>query len=256
MNNQDMNGGIQIDDWGRTDLEGCYAIGEAAGSHGVTRPGGAALNSGQVFGKRVAIAIKRKHSQSPETDLDPALITDSLHQALCEAEQAVGSDKGLDPKLIRSEIQSRMSDFAGILCTGADVRLALEQAIQLRKLVEADGIRSRSAATVAGAFRWRQMAWVSEAVLLALHTYISNGGGSRGARAICCDDGTRCPEAVDADLSGYRFREENPNDRQRKLVIRKMGNQLTVSEVAVDPDPSVVREFFEKGWGRYLVREG
>ena len=49
-----MNGGLAVDIWGRTSLAGCYAIGEAAGTHGVTRPGGAALNAGQVFGTRCA----------------------------------------------------------------------------------------------------------------------------------------------------------------------------------------------------------
>ena len=54
INNQHMNGGLAVDSWGETSLEGCYAVGEAAGTHGVTRPGGAALNAGQVFGTRCA----------------------------------------------------------------------------------------------------------------------------------------------------------------------------------------------------------
>src|SRR6185436_18666703 len=54
LNNQHMNGGIAVDNWARTSLPGCYAIGESAGTHGVTRPGGSALNAGQVFGTRCA----------------------------------------------------------------------------------------------------------------------------------------------------------------------------------------------------------
>ena len=38
INNQHMNGGLAVDTWGATSLEGCYAVGEAAGTHGVTRP--------------------------------------------------------------------------------------------------------------------------------------------------------------------------------------------------------------------------
>ena len=62
INNQHMNGGLAVNGWGETSLDGCYAIGEAAGTHGVTRPGGAALNAGQVFGTRCAesIASRRK----------------------------------------------------------------------------------------------------------------------------------------------------------------------------------------------------
>lgn len=54
MNNQHMNGGIEVDIWGQTSLPGCFAVGEVAGTHGVTRPGGAALNAGQVFAVRLA----------------------------------------------------------------------------------------------------------------------------------------------------------------------------------------------------------
>ncbi len=49
MNNQHMNGGIEVDIWGQTSLPGCFAVGEVAGTHGVTRPGGAALNAGRFL---------------------------------------------------------------------------------------------------------------------------------------------------------------------------------------------------------------
>ena len=40
VNSQHMNGGIAVDTWGRSSLPGPYAIGEAAGTHGVMRPRG------------------------------------------------------------------------------------------------------------------------------------------------------------------------------------------------------------------------
>ena len=43
VNNQHMNGGVAVDIWGRSSHPALYAVGEAAGTHGVTRPGGAAL---------------------------------------------------------------------------------------------------------------------------------------------------------------------------------------------------------------------
>ena len=68
INNQHMNGGLAVDIWGATSFEGCYAVGEAAGTHGVTRPGGAALNAGQVFGSRCAEHIAATRSQRLPTD--------------------------------------------------------------------------------------------------------------------------------------------------------------------------------------------
>ena len=72
INNQHMNGGLAIDTWGQTSLKGCYAVGEAAGTHGVTRPGGAALNAGQVLGTRCAehIASRQNAEIAPASERD------------------------------------------------------------------------------------------------------------------------------------------------------------------------------------------
>ena len=255
MNNQHMNGGILIDDWGRTNLQGCYAIGEAAGSHGVTRPGGAALNSGQVFGKRVAISIKRLRDEKLDTPAGTASVKDAIEAALKDADRfAQGS--GREPKEVRTEIQARMSDFAGIICSADGVRSALLAAKDLRREVEADGLQVSAVSMVGQAFRWRHMAWVSEAVLTALDHYISNGGGSRGARAICSKDGTQCPDAKIEDLSRFRFVEEQAKDREEKLIVSRVADGIEVSVLPVDLTPEVKREFFEKGWGSYLIKEG
>ena len=100
------------------------------------------------------------------------------------------------------------------------------------------------------------MVWVSEAVLTALDHYIQNGGGSRGARAICADEGTRCPDASQEDLSRFRFVEEQAKDREEKLIVSREGDGVSVHALPVDLRPEVKREFFEKGWGPYLIKEG
>jgi len=256
MNNQHMNGGILIDDWGKTSLKGCYAIGEAAGSHGVTRPGGAALNSGQVFGKRVAVAIKRARLHKDTFEPDTAGITSAVSTCLEEAAQFVCTTSGKTTKEIKTEIQARMSDSAGIICTAADVAHALEEARALRHSVDEEGIRVSSASLVGTAFRWKHMSMVSEALLTVLDHYIGKGGGSRGARAICSELGTRCPDANGEDLSRFRFIEEQAKDREEKLIVSYDNGAFEISTQAVDLRPEVKREFFEKGWGPYLIKEG
>lgn len=256
MNNQHMNGGILIDDWGKTSLKGCYAIGEAAGSHGVTRPGGAALNSGQVFGKRVAVAIKRSRLNKEPVPADQQVVAISLSECLEQANQFLSTSASRTIKEIKSEVQARMSDFAGIICTATEVKQALHDARALRQAVDAEGIRVNSASLVGSAFRWKQMALVSEAVLTALDHYIQRGGGSRGARAICSDAGTKCPDGNGEDLGRFRFVEEQAKDRDEKLVVTYVGDHFEVSAKPIDLKPVVEREFFEKGWGPYLIKEG
>lgn len=74
---QHNNGGVRIDSNWQTNIEGLYTIGEAAGSLGIFRPGGSALNSCQVGGLRAATHIayrsKNKISDSFETILDKAI---------------------------------------------------------------------------------------------------------------------------------------------------------------------------------------
>lgn len=60
VSSQHCNGGVKIDENFESDVEGLYAIGECAGTFGVYRPGGSALNSTQVGGLRAAEHIASK----------------------------------------------------------------------------------------------------------------------------------------------------------------------------------------------------
>ena len=59
---QHNNGGVYTDNNFETDINGLYVIGEAAGSFGLTRPGGSALNDTQVGGLMAARHIANKPS--------------------------------------------------------------------------------------------------------------------------------------------------------------------------------------------------
>ena len=68
---QHNNGGIAVDaDW-QTSVEGLYCAGEAAGTFGICRPGGTALNSTQVGSARAAQHIAGKSTQ-PKEESAPA----------------------------------------------------------------------------------------------------------------------------------------------------------------------------------------
>ena len=57
---QHCNGGVAVDMNWQSNIEGLYVVGEAAGTFGVYRPGGSALNSTQVGGLRAAEHISSK----------------------------------------------------------------------------------------------------------------------------------------------------------------------------------------------------
>jgi succinate dehydrogenase/fumarate reductase flavoprotein subunit len=248
VNNQHMNGGIAVDTWGRTSHPAIYAVGEAAGTHGVTRPGGAALNAGQVFGTRAAehIAATRPTAATPGPAPSPG---DSI--AAVMALPNPGSD--LTVRGIRTEVQARMSDAAGVLCRAEAVRAALDGARDLNTRIRAGGIRCGRAAEGVRAVQWQQLALVSEAVLTALDHYIANGGGSRGARAILDPQGDCCPECASGPIAGMRFRSERLVDRDRQILLCHDGQGFSVRQRANRRIDGGERPFFERDWPAWLT---
>ncbi len=250
VNNQHMNGGIAVDSWGRSSLPGLYAVGEAAGTHGVTRPGGAALNAGQVLGTRVAehIAASGRAQTAPEGD-----IGSSVDQAVVQIEQVLRTGSPLNLRTIKDEVQARMSDHAGILCTPENVASALQSAVGLNQAIRATGISYMRGGEIARVLQWQQMALASEAVLAALHHYISRGGGSRGARAICDPEGEATPTARSVPLTGLRFRTERAVDRDEQILVRLKNGVMQVSTRPNRRLDEAAKPFFERDWPAWLT---
>lgn len=279
VNNQHMNGGVAVDIWGQSSLPGCYAIGEAAGTHGVTRPGGAALNAGQVFAIRCARHIRahrddRTHHSDPARRADR---TDHAHAAemtnsasrVANADQshfaiAIWIDRiraglqnpgGIEARAIRPQIQARMSDKAGFICRARDVDAALTEAHALNVDIRARGMAIDNPAQIANAVLWRQMALTSEAVLAALARYVAGGGGSRGARALCAPSGTQVPITRCGELEDYRFLPERIDDRQRQVRVRYDGTRFELREVPLREIEDLNAIYFERSWAPFLTGE-
>ncbi len=66
---QHNNGGIYTNINFQSDIDGLYVIGEAAGTFGLARPGGSALNDTQVSGLVCAKHIKSKAAQALDEDI-------------------------------------------------------------------------------------------------------------------------------------------------------------------------------------------
>jgi succinate dehydrogenase / fumarate reductase, flavoprotein subunit len=250
MNNQHMNGGIAVDIWGQTSLDGCYAIGEASGTHGVTRPGGAALNSGQVFGTRCAEHIASKKSLS-KSDLDiEAIIADGVQHI----QHSLQKTSPIKSSTIKREVQARMSDFAGMICRAEHIASALHDAQQLSWNIREHGVSfDDTTFGVTHALQWRQNALASEAILHALNYYVSNGGGSRGARAICDASGESVPITSQGALEDYRFRMERAEDKDEQIVVKCSASEMIITTRKPRKFLQTERPFFERNWPHYLT---
>ncbi|MFS8085148.1 MAG: FAD-binding protein, partial [Acidobacteriota bacterium] len=176
VNHQHMNGGIDVDIWGRSSLEGCYAVGEIAGTHGVTRPGGAALNAGQVFGQRCAVHIQARLKRTPGTPAVADEFLPAIQHALGWLDANVGNTDGIGLGELALEVQQRMSECAGFVCRVEDVAPALSAARALNKSIAELGVRIAGPKDISEGILRAQTALVSEAVLCTLEHYIRQGG--------------------------------------------------------------------------------
>ncbi|MHA3978964.1 FAD-binding protein [Halovulum sp. GXIMD14794] len=248
VNNQHMNGGIAVDVWGRSNVGGIYAVGEAAGTHGATRPGGSALNAGQVFGIRVA-----EHVAASGRAVAPSAVPAGSADAVSRTLSLAKSESALSVRALRDELQARMSAHAGILCTADGVRRALEAARDLANRIRAEGIAPDRPSELARLVQWQQMALASEAVLTALDFYIAEGGGSRGARAVCDPSGEGLPETRTGALENYRFRKENPADMTGQIRVRLEGEMITLGFRPNRTFDESAQSFFERDWPAWLT---
>ncbi len=248
VNHQHMNGGIAVDIWGQSSVSGIYAVGEAAGTHGVTRPGGSALNAGQVFGTRAAEHLAKHAAPAPATDC-----TVEVGAALARYDALFQPGSPHTIAALEAEVQARMSDHTGPFCTAKDVAIALAEARALNASIAAHGLALPRPNQVARALQWRHMALASEAILTVLDHYIAQGGGSRGARAICDPHGAAVPHTRIGTLDAFRFRQERDADRHVQICLRLQNGQMTLSTRPNRSFDEDAKTFFERDWPAWLT---
>jgi succinate dehydrogenase flavoprotein subunit len=127
-------GGVDTDVWGRTQLEGLYAAGEAAcvSVHGANRLGGNALMETITYGKRAGRHAAEWALSNTTIDIPASLETDSQR----EVDELLTRSEGERPWRIRDELASTMHDNFGVFRREADM---LEQERVIDRLRERYG---------------------------------------------------------------------------------------------------------------------
>jgi len=249
---QHCNGGIRGSIWWESNIRNLFAIGEVNGSHGV-RPGGSALNSGQVGAIRTAQYIANVYNDAPPPP--PAFIETVRPQVAQQAGMfqnwLAGSAAAVPLKNLRSQIQQRMSDHGAFIRSLDGVNTALNEARQLYRQICDNGIACESAAQLTRAVEDRHLALTSIAFLEALRAYIEGGGGSRGGYMILDDTG----ELTVNSSRGreLRHRAENMSKRQEILEIQLADSatgEFAVTAVDVRPLPTD-DSWFETTWAAW-----
>ena len=174
---QHNNGGIGIDCWWQTDVKGLFAVGEAAASHGVYRPGGTALNAGQVGSTRAAQYIAaRCQGDAPvcfDTEAAAALAEMGALADACRA------DTG-NVRALWQHAAEEMSRCGAAIRDPAQIR-AYGKQVEAQLAGFAKTVKAGSRTELAMVYRLRDMLLSQHAYLTAMADYTAHGGQSRGS---------------------------------------------------------------------------
>ena len=174
---QHNNGGIGIDCWWQTDVKGLFAVGEAAASHGVYRPGGTALNAGQVGSTRAAQYIAASCRGDASAGFDVAASAALAEMAALA--DACRADTG-NVRALWQHAAEEMSRCGAAIRDPAQIR-AYGKQVEAQLAGFAKTVKAGSRTELAMVYRLRDMLLSQHAYLTAMADYTAHGGKSRGS---------------------------------------------------------------------------
>ena len=185
---QHNNGGLAGDIWWESvNIENFYPVGEVNGSHGVYRPGGSALNSGQVGGIRAAKSIyARKQGSGVSFEGVSEEILEALEEMISIAEDYRKDHAGIPAAEYRKQFQQRMSRNAAHIRSSSIAASTAEAVAQVNE-------HGRQCAAdfneLIMAFQNRHLVIAHLCYLSAIADYIDHDGLSRGSYLILDTEG-------------------------------------------------------------------
>jgi len=242
---QHNNGGLDIDCWWQTNLRGFFAVGEAAASHGVYRPGGTALNAGQVGSTRAAQYIAARCQGAPGDDgAFEALAALTLQQMGTLARQALGG-----PGNVRQawrDAGQRMSLCGAAIRSGAQLEECLAET---RRCLETlpHTVKAGPEGELQWVYRLRDTLISQQAYLSAMLDYMAQGGASRGS-ALYTDPGGRKPYAQLPDAFTFTLDNGSRGALVQEVLYRGGSCQFHWRPVRPIPEDD---DFFENVWRSY-----
>ena len=270
---QHNNGGLAADIWWEsTNIKRLFPIGEVNGSHGVSRPGGTALNSGQVGAIRAAakIVFYGKRDALVVSEVLPAIEQSvagmySLMQAITADYAECTTYKSGDQQRakqhadrLRTDLQKRMSHAGGPIRDPETVTHAVKEASELVKKGLSGITATREQLPLL--LKIRHMIIAHYCYLKAIEGYISHGGGSRGSYVILSQEGETLHALLGDD---YTIKPENTDMRKVIQVIEfspppdsgdSEDNEIDLMRESYIPCRSIPAEehWFEQVWSNFV----
>ena len=247
---QHNNGGLKANIWWESDLRHLFPVGEVNGSHGVYRPGGSALNSGQVGSYRAAQYINKKYSLPPRHNgafLSAA--RNRIYKTLTLASGWMSSGNADTNKKYLSEIRKRMSESGGIIRNrGKAANASAEAAEMLNQLPGMIG--AGSVIELADSFILLDNCITHFVYLEAIRVYLEKGGRSRGSYIVADNEKMEDPGEIESSW--------NPElclfDRDVENEILEVGYKNGIIRTNLEKVREIPKQdlWFERVWKDYI----
>lgn len=244
---QHCNGGVAVNANWESRVRGLYAVGEVAGTHGITRPGGSALNAGQVGALRAAETISDSDRGIDQNRFEE-IAQERIDRAITLSKDAI-SPIDLLGRLMTA--RRKMSACAGAIRNTAEMSRYLADIKSAVWLIR--NIKSLpSVEEIYACYMLQDTLTVQAAVLTAMIDFAKKNAFSRGS-ALYTDENGDAPMGLE-DIFFYSL----PEKESHKRVIQSVelrGVDFFCSRRFVRKMPEE-EDCFEKVWSDYRERKG
>ena len=250
---QHNNGGLKGNIWWESNIRHLFPVGEVNGTHGVYRPGGSALNSGQVGSMRAAMFISRRYSSEPLSlnrflSAARAQIREKFvfSRTLIDAKVTDGSDIQTQ----REKIQERMSACGAHVRDLSKVKEAIVEGWQLYRELQ-NTVKIATPQELPEAFKNLDLCLTHVLYLEAIGEYLEKDGRSRGSFLVLDPEGEKpCDQLGENWRFGLNRVDSFVNT---KILEISLDANITVQKHWVNIRPIPQAEvWFETVWNDYM----
>lgn len=189
---QHNNGGLAVDADCQTNIQGLFAVGEAAATFGIYRPGGTALNATQVDAMRAANRI----CQNPDKTGVCGFDTEKISKFLTLTDTLIKEKNNAE--VFRAILQKRMTDFGAVERNANNIKRCIESCLaNISDFEQASCVASP--AQLPYALRNRDLLLAQLVYFSAMLDYIEKGGSSRGSFIV--EENGIAKSSIDGDFA-------------------------------------------------------
>jgi len=247
---QHNNGGLEGNLWWESNIDNFFPVGEANGSHGVYRPGGSALNAGQVGSTRAALYITKHYQQDP-INIDCFLenCKYQIEDKLELGDKFIKSNGNNVVSEITLNLRKRMSETASIIRSKDKIKKAIADSKKDLDNLTVD-IKLLSLKDLEFAFKNYDYLITQYVYLSAINNYIESKGKSRGSYIITDSKGNKPIAQLPQQYCYQLSYGEMSSEIQQALYSSNM-KKVSFIWRKTRPLPES-KDWFENVWREYL----